>query len=364
MNKKLLSLAVGAALGATPLFAQADVVVYGQLQAELATIDSDGVATAPDGVVVSRRGNDIFAGSDIDLRNVDDNKRGRLGVKAAEKLGNGMTAIAKFEWQVDTTQANVDDGTRESYVGLKGDWGTFTVGSLKSAYKYSGGVKYDPFVTTYLEARRHGGMSTGKFGHNSFMENSIGYEGKFGGVHVWATYSPDEASPGGTGLSGSHEADDGDYTASLAYSPGNWEVFVATAHNEDNPASGPSENYDAWKVGGKYKFGNNTILGQYEKGEQEVAGGNDAEGEIWFLGYHLKFGNNTFVAQYGNGTVEFGGGLPDQESDYYAIGLIHKMSKKTRIFTGYSKTELENSGGDATADGDRDAFTLGMRVDF
>ena len=349
MNKKLLSLAVGAAMGATPLFAQADVVVYGQLQAELATIDSDGVATAPDGVVVSRRGNDAFAGSDIDLRNMDDNKRGRLGVKAAEKLGNGMTAIAKFEWQVDTTLADPNDGTRESYVGLKGGWGTFTAGSLKSAYKYTGGVKYDPFVTTYLEARRHGGMSTGTFGHNAFMQDSLGYEGKFGGVHVWATYSVDETGNGNN--------DDGDYSASLAYSPGNWEVFVATAHNEDN--SGAGADYDAMKIGGKFKFGNNTILGQYEQTEDDAT---NVDGEIWFLGYHLQFGNNTFVAQYGNGTAEYA--TTDQESDYYAIGLIHKMSKKTRVFTGYSKTELENSGGNAAADGDRDAFTVGLRVDF
>lgn len=355
MNKKLLSLAVGAALGAAPLFAQADVVVYGHLQAELAQIDSDAVATAPDGVVVQRRGNDGFGASEIDVRNFDDNKRGRLGVKASEKLGNGMTAIAKFEWQVDTTLGDPNDGDRESYVGLKGGWGTFTAGSLKSAYKYTGGVTYDPFVTTYLEARRHGGMSVGTFGHNAFMQDSIGYEGKFGGFRVWATYSLDETGNGNN--------DDGDYSASLTYGAGNWEAFVATAHNEDN-STGATFDYDAWKVGGKFGFGNNTFLAQYENTEQDTVGGS-TDGEIWFLGYHLKMGNNTLVAQYGNGTAEFGGaGLTDQESDYFALGVIHKMSKKTRVFAGYAKTELENSGGTSGDDGDRDAITVGMRVDF
>ncbi len=359
MNKKLLSVAIGAALGAAPLFAQADVVVYGQLQAELAGINSDAVATAPDGVVVSRRGHDAYMGSEIDERNMDDNKRGRLGVKASEKLGNGMTAIAKFEWQVDTTQGDPNDGNRESYVGLKGDWGTFTAGSLKSAYKYTGGVTYDPFVTTYIEARRHGAMSNGTFGHGAFMTDSLGYDGKFGGIHVRATYSPDESANSGPGT-----VDDGDYTASLAYEAGNWEAFVATAHDKDNSPTGPHADYDAWKVGGKYKFGNNTILAQYEDTTQDVTTGGSNDGKIWFLGYHLQMGNNTLVAEYGNGKVDIASSATDQKDDFYAVGLIHKMSKKTRVFGGYSKTTLDNSGGDAASDGDRDAWTIGMRVDF
>ncbi len=350
MNKKLLSVAIGAALGAAPLFAQADVVVYGQLQAELANINADNLST--DGVVLQ---GSQFNG--FDGRNMDDFKRGRLGVKASEKLGNGMTAIAKFEWQVDTTQGDPNDGNRESYVGLKGGWGTFTAGALKSAYKYTGGVTYDAFITTYLEARRHGGMATGVFGQNGFMTDSLGYEGKFGGFKIWATYSPDESAAGGPG-----GVDDGDYTASLSFNPGNWEAFVAVAHNEDNSPAGL--NYDAWKVGGKYKFGNNTFLAQYEDTQQDMAGGGSNDGKIWFLGYHLQMGNNTLVAQYGNGKADVASSSIDQKDDYYAVGVIHKMSKKTRVFGGYAYTDVNDANGVASADGNRDAWTVGMRVDF
>jgi len=33
-------------------------------------------------------------------------QKGRLGVVSAEKLGCGMTAIAKFEWNLDVTGGN------------------------------------------------------------------------------------------------------------------------------------------------------------------------------------------------------------------------------------------------------------------
>ena len=98
----------------------------------------------------------------------EDNARGRFGIKASEDLGGGLTAIAKYEWKADTTDnksggniASVDiaesiigsdlngDGdstdivtvnvtsdasltSRESYVGLKGGFGTIMLGNLKS----------------------------------------------------------------------------------------------------------------------------------------------------------------------------------------------------------------------------------------
>ena len=82
MNKKLLALAIGTAFSAAPMFATADVTVYGHAQVEVGTVD-DGTT---------------------DTTVVSDNARGRLGVKASEKLGNGLTAIAKFEWKIDTTE--------------------------------------------------------------------------------------------------------------------------------------------------------------------------------------------------------------------------------------------------------------------
>ena len=226
-------------------------------------------------------------------------------------------------------------------MGLKGNFGTVQLGNLKSAYKYTGGVKYDPFVATVLEARGNGGMSKSElgnasFGHNSFLNNSIGYiSPKMNGLSFWATYSPDET--------GASKGADGDYSLAVKYNNGPLEAYVKAVNNDD-PAGG-----SGWSVGGSYKMGNHRFLGQYESLSDDSP---NQDIDIWFLGYHLKSGNNTFVAQLGNND-------PDgtAETDYYTIGLIHSLSKKTRATVGYRNT-------DKNAGGEEKVVAVGLRMLF
>jgi predicted porin len=327
MSKKLIAVAVGAALGLSPLAASAaKVTVYGHAQVEISSLDN---------------------GSTSDGTNVSDEARGRFGIKASEKLGNGMKALAKFEFRTDTadnlkgTSGEDELGPRESYVGLKGSFGTVLLGRNKSAYKYSGGVKYDIFVATTLEARGRGGMSkgdlgNGAFGHSSFISNSISYKSpNMNGFSLWAQYSPDEVSPNSAG-------GDGDYAASIDYKNGPLNAGVAFVNNDD--ASGG----DAWKIYGSYKFGNHKILGQYEKLDRAAS----TDIKYYFLAWQMRSGNNTFVAQLGNKDVSGGA-----ETDYYTIGLVHHLSKKTRLFGGFSNTDPD--GGQET-----DIVSVGLRMIF
>jgi predicted porin len=289
MNKKLIALAVAAGVAAPMSAAQAGPTVYGALQAEIASVSNDGY-----GENNCKGQRSCIATNESGLK-VKDNKRGRLGIKGDEDLGGGLKAIYKFEWQVDTTVANVSDGDREAFVGLKGGFGAITVGRLKSPYKYTGGVKYDPFVTTYLEARKSGGMSGGDFGHNGFLDNNLGYTGKFGMVKIGLNLGLDE----GTGVSGpGTDGNSGDIVASLAFGQKNWEAFVAMANDEDTDGDATTGNdaQESIKVGGKFSFGNNTITAQYETVDPD---GNNNDDEYMFLGYQLKLGKGSLVAQLG-----------------------------------------------------------------
>lgn len=358
MNKKLLAIAVGAALSTAPMFASAGVKVYGHAQVEVGTVDN-GTTSATE---------------------VRDQARGRIGIKAKEKLGNGMTAIAKFEFKTDTTDGNVSKCSasststttltngnagetaattttttckgnaalsgRELMIGLKGGFGTVQAGQLKSAYKYTGGVKYDPFAASMLEARGANGMSKGElgnaaFGHNSFLANSVGYKSpKMNGFSAWATWSPDEK--------GASNGSDGDYSFSLKFKQKGWEVFVAGVNN-DTQGSSESASGSAIKFGGMYKFGNFKVVGQYE---QLDLNGTSNDIDIYFIGGQAKFGNNVVVAQFGNKDTDNGASL-----DYYTIGLIHNLSKKTRLTAGFRNRETS-----ATAE--EDIFAVGMRMKF
>jgi len=337
MNKKLIAMAVGAALAA-PMAANAGVTVYGQLQVEIASVDNKGYGENNTGG--ARTG--IATGeSGIKMK---DNKRGRLGFKVKEDLGGGLNAIAKFEWQVDTPNGNIADGAREGWVGLKGGWGEFKAGRLKTAYKYTGGVKYDPFVTTYMEARKSGGMKGGAYGQNSFWSNTISYKNKWGGFGLWIDYGLDEDD--GTTDAGNM----GEFSAAVKYGAKNWEIFAAMNGGYDENTDG--EDDSVTKVGGQFKFGGaHTISAQYE---MDNKGGSANDATIYFLGYQFKMGKNVLAAQYGNTDVD-GGSAADVT--YYSLGWIYKFSKKTRTFIGY-----RNSDGDG--DNDLTALSAGLRVDF
>ena len=374
MNKKLLTAAVGMALAAGPMLAaQAGVKVYGKAQVELASEDfDDGLAGIGDEFLRTNKFNrGTNGGSTGDSAvTVEDNARGRIGIKASEDLGGGLKGIVLFEWKLDTTLGGNDTGQREAFVGLQGSWGTFKAGNLKTPYKYYGGVKYDPFVATNLEARRNGGMTGGLFGHNGFVSNALGYVSpkKKGPLQFWVVYVPDEKGLATTGNGGGAVGDDGDYSAGIKFGQKNWEVFGAIIHNQHNVASGTTqEDYDAIKVGGMWKMGPHKILAQYEDtDEDQSTAGTSNEGTILFVGYHLKFGgNNTLVVQVGDGELKFQGtALPKQEHSYVTVGVIHKFSKKTRVFAGFSNTDIDNEAGVATADGERDVITIGIRKDF
>jgi len=373
MKKKLLTAAIGAALVAGTAVAQADVKVYGHLQWEVANEDVDTTLGTGTGDEFLRT--NAWQGGSIDSANdggtgsqttVEDNQRGRFGIKASEKLGGGLTGLAMVEYDIGTGDFGGGPTLRESNVGLEGGFGTFLIGSMKTAYKYTGGVTYDPFVTTNLEARRNGGMTGGNWGQNGFVNNSLGYiSPKSLPVKVWVTYSPDDNGSDSTGNGGSSVGDAGDYTASISFGGNNAEVFLKTAHNKHNTTNTVKQDYTANSVGGKFSMGPHTFLAQYEDTDedQSTAGVSD-EGELWFLGYHFKFGNNLLVLQYGTGELKRSSSSVKQEHDYYTLGLWHNLSKNTRLFAGYTETQVDNQSFTSGTNGDRTAFSAGLRVTF
>lgn len=354
MNKKIIALAVAAAFTA-PMAAQAELKTYGQAQVEFGS-----------------HGGDTGVGE-----SVADNARGRIGFKSTEDLGNGLKAMAKFEFKVDTadgdagkcattvtdtngdTPATVSDDKisckadvslqkREMMIGLKGGFGEVQFGRLKTAYKYTGGVKYDGYTASNLEAR--GLVMSGKVGkgaignaagHNGFVSDSLAYKVKSGAISFWLTYDMD------TGGSASDTGGNA-MTASVKYKAKNWEAFVAVADDDNDGAAGDS--YSSTKFGGQYKVGAHKISLQIEGAD---ANGTDVD--YMYVNYDMKMGKNTFTASIGTQETD---GAPGADLDFTRLALKHKFSKKTSAWIGFVAVGVDAAGND------EDVTSLGMRVDF
>jgi len=350
MNKKLIAAAVAAGL-ALPMVAQADVNVYGLAQLELASVDA---------------GN----GSEM---GVIDSKNSRFGVRWSEDLGGGLSAIGEFEWAPNLLDANLNTKTlssntttgtlgglatnapngsgiyaRQQWLGLKGAFGEFQIGTVLQPYKYSGGVKYDAFVATAAEARSgNGGMIKTAFGQGGYFSNALAYKNKFGSAQIWLAYSPEESSDANNQYPGAK----GDLMASVVVGFAGGEVGVAYAKDNNKTGTTGASGEKNTKVFGKYSFGNSTVLAQYEQSKVETA----TDYKVYFLGYRLKMpAMNTLVAQVGQTKLDSGA---NPKTTYAAVGVIHNFSKKTRVFAAWRKTSPD--GGNDTK-----VITLGLTEKF
>ena len=326
MKKSLITVAVASGLLVSGAAFADDTTVYGLAQFEVGSWGGDmtGIQTA-------------------------DNGDGRLGVKSKEDLGEGMAALAKLEYGLDTTG---NTGTalkaRETWVGLKTGMGTVELGRIKSAYKYFGGVNYDPYNATLLQARGNGGMTGkvgngGAFGQNGFLSTSMGYSMAMGAVNFRLTYDPDNGGPvtkpgSATGAKGK--------TLGFGFNGGNFGVIFAYA-DDGVTAGGGSTNYKSTKVGGMYNMGGaGKISAQYESSKFD-GGTASTTVKTTYLDYQFNIDHSNGV------DVALGSMKPDatgaQTEKFSRVAFTHKLSNKTKVWVGYRGTDTGYSLGDVNA---------------
>ncbi len=116
MKKSLIALT----LAALPVAAMADVTLYGTVKAgvEVSRVKNQGVKTKTATQIAD-------FGS-------------KIGFKGQEDLGNGMKAIWQLEQKASIAGTNSGWGNRQSFIGLKGGFGTVRAGNLNTVLKDSG----------------------------------------------------------------------------------------------------------------------------------------------------------------------------------------------------------------------------------
>lgn len=349
MKKSAIAIAVAAVLAAP--VALADVTVSGQLQTQIVSYDSDdGMVTAGDAPLNGLQMTDGGMGD-----NNEGGNWGALTFSASEDLGNGLKALAKYGFNVKTENSGNDIGTRDAYVGLAGGFGAVLAGRMNHPYKTST-IGWDPFLSTFAQARGNGGMVGGL--HGSEINNALAYAGTFGGVKVVAAVVLDEgAEPapatgedtnGEHGLSFSVNAPVGPVELALAY-------IDVSEHQGDGTAAYGAQAKDssALKLGAKFASGDFSVAAQYEMLDKGFIDGVNEASQLYLTG-SFKFGNNSVSASYGMFEVD---NAPDEDT-YMAIGLNHAFSGNTSAFVAYRMTDWAGDNNDTSAIG------AGLRVKF
>jgi predicted porin len=335
MDKKILSTAIAGVLAGSMAFAaNADVTLYGQIDLSIDAVDVDGL------------GDDVNMNSNYSA----------LGVKGSEDLGNGLKAIFMAEFQYDSAGLTGGlNGSRDQWIGLDGSFGKVRFGGMSTPYKATGAM-IDPLWRTALDSRDtflasnlHSG--TGEDGEGR-MTRAIGYDTPdFNGLSGALTYSFDDDC--GLGVAGC--PDDDAWSAGVHYNNGPILAFF------DYITSSKGGSDEAYKVGGKYSFGDLAVFGQYEfdKGmlsNRGGAGNLTEDGDLWQLGASFTMGNAVLVANYGMGDDDDDVTV-DTEYDVWRVGGMYNFSKRTMAYAGFAQA-------DAEAGGESDQFSVGMRHKF
>jgi len=376
MNKKVLVAAIGAALVAGPIAAQAATTVYGHMHVSIDMFDTGGT----DGALPNQKADGIGIVSNSS----------RFGVKGSEDLGGGLKATyqAEFGFNADENGAT---NQRNTFGGLAGGFGEVRVGRHDTPYKMATG-KLDPFSETVGDYNSMLGNIGGGFAQLDLRaDNTVLYlSPKFGGFSVAAAYAQGPYSLGtsvvgvaipGSQANGADAQDNSLMSVSGAYDAG--PLFVSVAYEKHDlkfPFLGvPVDlSFEGLKIGAGYTIGGFKLGAVYETQKGDVSAlGASADivdtNRIWLTGSG-NFGNNQISVSYGIADETISG--LDDGAKQLSVGWFHNFSKTARTYVVYTNVSNDTNGsfrygdsghGDllsAVTGQDNSAISIGAIIDF
>ncbi len=314
MQKKLIALAVAAAFSAPAFADSANVTLYGKAFLTLDSINSNQT-----GAVSKMRVN---------------SNASRFGVKGSEDIGDGLKAIYQFEVQVDGDGSGGNgfgNGSRNTFVGLGGDFGELTLGNHDTPYKVTHN-KIELFDNTTVfsatnligRASANGGIS-----YVTRQKNMVQYKSpSLGGVKIAALYSPDEAKTATTNktvLSLSATFDQDGIYAAIGYDS-----------RPDQTTAGQSDN--AMRIVGKYDFGGAWVGATVERIKVSAATAYTQSNNELVGGVNL--GASSIALSYAkNGKTD----VANTGANQISLRFGHKFSKRTEAFVAYASLKNDSA---------------------
>lgn len=334
MQKKLIALAVAAAFSA-PAFA-ADVAVYGLVDAAVINKSVTGLK------------NSMFVIS-------GGLSTSRIGVVVSEGLDNGMTAVAKAEYKLDTASSDSVLGARQEMLALAGNFGTVAAGYLQTT-GYDWHVKFDPTAGSAISPLQavNGGYLIGATAAAARAPHALAYiSPDMSGLTVAVNYTTSLADALVQPVSGATTGNKTTATLlSATYAAGPLAVggvYAGTA----NDNAGYNKTTDM-AIGASYDMGVAKLMGTFQTDKTDGgAGTNNAIS----LSAVAPVGPGAAVASFAKNSIAGGG---DDDDTSLTGAYLYNLSKST---TAYGAVHLikAKAAGVAT---DTTILAVGLRKKF
>ena len=341
--KKILAVAIATAFAAPAFAATSNVDIYGKLHVSVSAFN-DQANTINDTQISSNAS--------------------RFGIKGSEDLGGGLAAIWQFESGMNLDEQNGTLASRNSFVGLKGGFGTVLVGNHDTPLK-GVGRSVDLFGDTMADSRNVLGG-----GSDTRARNVVAYMSPdFTGLSFAAAYSTDLDTTATTG----DLADSSIYNLSATYKNGPLYLGLGYGDGDGHEKDGFGKHI---RAAAGFTMGNLKFVGQYDKLDDDntvlplaQAGDFDA----WMLGAAYTMGNIVLKANYMDG--EYDDAATGFDVQQWTIGADYNLSKRTAVYVLYADGQnitLGSGGGSSdriagaavAGDDDVSVISLGMTHTF
>jgi predicted porin len=327
MQKKIIALAIAAAVSAPAFADNANVTIYGT-----ADMSYDYIST----------GNSAAGVAGVNKPNVSSNVS-KLGLKGSEDLGDGLAAVWQIEQQINMDGSGTSTfGTRNTFAGLKSESaGTVLLGRHDTPYKLAT-RKLDVFGDSIADNRALLGSVTGKSAAAAFDGRQTdviayispamsGFTGAVAYVNLAeGNTTAAQAKASALSLAGMYDA--APFYGSIAYEE----------HKLDTVQVGGKEH--AWKLGFGYTIDAFTLGLAYEKSTDNLTAvtyANRYGHNAYYLSGAYKMGLSAIKFAYGKaGTL---GNTANSAANQFSLGYDHGLSKRTKLYAIYSR--ISNNAG-------------------
>lgn len=337
-QRKLIVAALAAAVFSAPVLAETgNVSVYGRIDMSYDFLNNGTSAAGVAGANKSQVSSNVS----------------RLGLKGAEVLSEGLSAIWQIEQQINidnTTEAGGTGtlATRNSFLGLKSNsMGTVLLGRHDTPYKLAT-RRLDPFADSVADNRA---LMGGVTSPTTVDSANTAFDGRQTNLVLYTTPS----MGGFTGMIGYANLKETNTTAaaakesltSLAATYDAAPFFGSLAyedHKLDATRVGGKES--AWKLGMGYTMSDFTLGLAYENTSDNlctavVVGGCPAIGadrfghNAYYLTGNYKMGMDAIKLAYGKANQH--GATVNTGANQFSLGYDHGLSKRTKLYAIYSR---------------------------
>jgi predicted porin len=365
MNAKRVAVAL-ASIACSPLAAQAqlaNVTLYGSLNLDVEWVKG---ATCPSAVPPPANNNcsgDDPASqiSNPTVMRVSSNSS-RFGLRGSEYLGAGQVAIFQLESSVQGDTGNSSSSglaSRETFVGLQGDWGTFKGGKFLTPYDdmlpiFGNAPTLTTSILSTAAVWAQGPLPKSLGGFDARLGNSLRYEtpplnGFTAELQFSTRDSSGNANGGDNGDHASETRHASVWSVGAFYSNGPLDLGFAYEYNYQVRTA--DQNDRALSIAAAYDIGSLfgspglRLGGVYERLNYGTLAGSLIR-DFWALSATVPIGGGSLYAMWGRasngkGDAPDGTGVgfvvkgPDTGCDQWEISYSYPLSLRTLLYAGY-----------------------------